>query len=331
MGKLFELSDGKDPRVEAEEIRVMLNGDPAPFLRHLSRRICSAEVARGVDTRAVEDLVCLLEFLSLPESDVNITTRALSVFLYNDSKRLEYLLGLFGPVLSQARKQGIPAPELSFLERSFPDTMISGKLVFEYGETDTGGREASVNDLSRPAAASAPAAPLVNAAGLILGLPLSSAAKIRAVKTIAAKENPAVLTVENKETFYALGEARRGGASRYDCFLYTGGYPNQAVAAMIRVLAASGFRFYHAGDLDPDGILILQNIRDIAGKDVNPVRMDEAAFDRYLFFARTLTKAALYQLEKIRDDTRAIPGMAGLIRRIEETGRGVEQEIIDYR
>jgi hypothetical protein len=330
MGKLFEAAGGKNPRIEAEEIRTLLGNKilalenprptgrsmpanqaagPASFLRYLSERVCLSEIARGVDGRAVEDFVCLLEFLSVPESSLNITTRALSVFLYNDSKRLENLLGLFNPLLSQAQKQEIPVPPLSFLERSFPDTMISGKIVLEYDDKD----------------------PLVNAAGLILGIPLSSAGKIRAVRTIAARECPAVLTVENKETFYALGENRKGGVSRYDCFLYTGGYPNQAAAAMIRILAGSGFRFYHAGDLDPDGILILQHVGDIAGKAVTPVRMDPAAFDRYLFFARTLAKTTLRQLEKIREDTRAIPDLAGLIRRIEETGRGVEQEIIDYR
>jgi hypothetical protein len=38
----------------------------------------------------------------------------------------------------------------------------------------------------------------------------------------------------------------------------------------------------------------------------------------------------LRQAARIRDDTRAIPGMADLIHRIEETSRGVEQEVIDY-
>jgi hypothetical protein len=338
MGKLFEAASGKDPRAGAGEIRVMLGHKisasensrpegagggigPAPFLRFLSEKICSSEVARGLDIRAVEDFIRLLEFLSAPVSDVNITTRALSVFLYNDSKRLEYLLGLFSPLLSQARKRGIAAASLAFPERSFPDTLISGKIVLDYDEHDPSCPEGPLSKRQS----------LINAGGLVLGLPLSSAVKIRAIRTIAARESPAVLTVENKETFYALGEAPGGGVSRYDCFLYTGGYPNQAAAAMIRILADSGFRFYHAGDLDPDGILILQNVGDIAGKTVTPLRMDAAAFDRRLFFARTLTTAALRQLEKIREDTRAIPGLAGLIRRIEETGRGVEQEIIDYR
>jgi hypothetical protein len=139
--------------------------------------------------------------------------------------------------------------------------------------------------------------------------------------------------VENKETFYALGDPRNyeTGETRYDCFLYTGGYPNKAAAALIRILAASGFRFSHAGDLDPDGILILQNIMDIAERPVSPLRMDGPTFDRYLALARPLNKIMLRQTLKIRKDTRAVSELSGLIRRIEETGRGVEQEIIDYR
>jgi hypothetical protein len=209
-------------------------------------------------------------------------------------------------------------PALSFLERSLPDAMISGKIIFEY------------QNGSLP--------PLINAAGLILGFPLQSAGSIRSIKTIDEKDAPAVLTIENKETFYALGDPQNRaqgerpdrGLSRYDCFLYTGGYLNRAASALIKILAASGFRFDHARDLDPDGILILQNIRDIAEKPVSPLGMDAAVFDRYLPWARPLTGTILNQLRKIREDTRAIPGLADLIRRIEDTGRGVEQEIIDY-
>jgi hypothetical protein len=36
-------------------------------------------------------------------------------------------------------------------------------------------------------------------------------------------------------------------------------------------------------------------------------------------------------MKKIKNETKAIPELAGLLRRIEETGLGVEQEIIDYR
>jgi hypothetical protein len=159
--------------------------------------------------------------------------------------------------------------------------------------------------------------------------------EITAIKLVSENNEKTVLTIENKETFYALANPQKHNASekisRYDCFLYTGGYPNRAVAALIKILAASGFSFYHAGDLDPDGVLILQHVQDIAGKPVAPLRMDAATFDQYREWGRKLTKPMLRQIEKIRPETKTIPGLADLLRRIEETGLGVEQEIIDYR
>jgi hypothetical protein len=328
--KLFEDSGTMDPRRKAESIRLLFKkkftaldrgaagGNPsgektAAFLEYLAEQFSSREVKWDMDLKAAEDFARLLDVFLAPDRNRNMTTRALSVSLYNDSKRMENILDLFGPALSQAQKQGILLPDFSFLERSFPETLISGRIILEYPDGDL--------------------PPLVNAAGLILGLPAESVREIRRVRTIAGGEAPTVLTVENKETFYALGDPRNyeAGETRYDCFLYTGGYPNKAAAALIRILAASGFRFSHAGDLDPDGILILQNIMDIAERPVSPLRMDGPTFDRYLPLARPLNKIMLRQTLKIRKDTRAVSELSGLIRRIEETGRGVEQEIIDYR
>jgi hypothetical protein len=265
-----------------------------------------------MDRGAVEDFVRLLEFFLSPEKQEKITTRALSIALYHDSKRLEHLIDLFNPLLTKVRGQGISAPDFSFLQRSLPETMIAGRLIFEYKGDN-------------------PPMPLVNATGLMLGFPLQSIGAIRSIKTIDDRDTPAVLTIENLETFYALGDPQDGGLSLFDCFLYTGGYLNQADAAMVKILADSGFRLYHAGDLDPDGILILQHIMDVTGKPVTPVGMDAAVFDRYLVWGRPLTGTILAQIKKIRDDTKAVPGIAELLRRIKETGRGVDQEIIDYR
>jgi hypothetical protein len=176
---------------------------------------------------------------------------------------------------------------------------------------------------------------LINAGGQILGLPLESAQTIEAIQLVSGKKEKTLLTIENKETFFALANPQKSGAgkniSHYDCFLYIGGYFNRAATALVKTLSASGFSFYHAGDLDPDGVLILQQIHDAAEKPVIPVRMDIATFDQYLPWARTLTKPMLRQIEKIREETKAIPELAGLLQRIKETGMGVEQEIIDYR
>jgi hypothetical protein len=328
--KLFMETDRKNPGIEAERIKLMIrkkipvlaasvSGDfdllaerakIVSFMHFLSESFSPADLRHGADIDAADDLVRLMQILLDPAKIRNISTRALSIQLYSDSKRLEYLLDYAAPFLARARKEGVSGPDLSFLERSFPETVISGKLSFEF---------AADKEKSVP--------PMVNGSGLILGLPFSSALEIGKIKTINPKKSPTVLTIENKETFYALGSSQNHG---YDCCLWTYGYPNRAVAAIIRVLASSGFRFFHAGDLDPDGILIFQSVRDIAEKPVTPLRMDAATFDRYLSWARPVAKS-MRQLPVIREDTRSIPEIAGLIHRIEETRRGVEQEIIDYR
>jgi hypothetical protein len=335
---LFKEAGKPFPETEAEKIRAMLGAKAEAVAKTIAEAAKEAafnektaqaekvialleffsinfgprEIGHGLTQNTMEDFVRLLEFYSNTAQLENITTRALSILLYRDSKHLEYLLELCNPLLSRAEKK-VSVPDFSFLERSYPETMIAGKIIIEY----KGGKT-----------------PLVNSEGHILGIPLENAEEIEAI-TLVSKKDKTVLTIENKETFYALGNPQKHDASkelsRFDCFLYAGGYSNRAAAALVHILAASGFSFYHAGDLDPDGILILQHIHDIAEKPVTPLRMDAATFDKYLSWARTLSKPMLHQIKKIRDETRAIPQLAGLLRRIEETGMGVEQEIVDYR
>jgi hypothetical protein len=166
-----------------------------------------------------------------------------------------------------------------------------------------------------------------------LGFPLETIKEINDIGYTNGKNEKTVLTIENKETFYALASPQKNGAcfSQYSCYLYAGGYSNQAAAELIKILASSNFDFYHAGDLDPDGILILQSIQNIAQRPVSPVRMDAATFEEYRPWARPLTKPMLRQISKIRDETKTISGISELLHCIEETSLGIEQEIIDYR
>ncbi|MCL2294151.1 MAG: DUF2220 domain-containing protein [Spirochaetes bacterium] len=292
-----------------EQVKKVIN-----LLEYFSQHFGIREIGQGATYQTMEDLVRLFEFICDPVKLEKITARALSVLLYRDSKHLENLLSACTHLLSRAQKT-VALPDFSFLERSFPETMISGKIIFEYKK---------------------PAHPLINAKGLILNLPLESIERFSVIQLISEKKEKSVLTIENKETFFALGSPQKhdcpnSNLSRYDCYLYTGGYPNQAAAALIKLLAASGFTFYHAGDLDPDGILILQFIQDIAERPVFPVKMDATTFDLYRPWARTLDNSMLRQIKKIQEDVRAIPCVSELLQRIEQTGMGIEQEIIDYR
>jgi hypothetical protein len=285
------------------------------FLEFLSLHFGPREISRGLDQKAMLDFAKLLESMLRPDEQKNISTRALSILLYRDSKRLEKLIAKIEPLVLRA-KEVIPVPDFSFLERSYPETMIAGKIFIMFKDSYKGQA-------------------FFNYDAHILGFPLETVEKIDDIGYMSGKDERYVLTIENKETFYALSRPQKQGASellyRFDCFLYVGGYSNRAAAAMIKILADSGFIFFYAGELDPDGILILQHIQELAGRPVTPLCMDAATFDQYRPWARKLAPAMLGQIKKIREETRAIPELAGLIQRIEETGLGVEQEIIDYR
>jgi len=332
---LFETAGKPYPKTEAEKIKTMLaakaaairNTQPscgqteklAALLDFFSANFSPRETGQGINSRTMEDIIRLLEYSYNIKKTENITIRALSILLYNDSKRLEELLALCSSLLLRAQK-ALSFPIINFPERSYPETMISGKIVFEFKNAN---------------------APMVNAEGIILNLPLESAQAISFIKPVTEKLTKTVLTIENKETFYALGgNPQKNSLSEnllmYDCFLYVGGYPNRAAAALIKVLTASDFNFYHAGDLDPDGVFIMQQIQEIvnsvnAEKQITPVKMNSEVFDQYSSWARPLTKQMLRQIEKISEKIKANPEISGLLRRINETSAGIEQEIIDYR
>jgi hypothetical protein len=295
---------------------------------YIAAHIRPVDAIKGVDARGVRDFAKLVACLAerrreggnTETSGGGMTTRALSIALYSDSKRLEEISSLFMRFLKDAETSGLAVPDLSLLDRSFPETMIAGKLRFFF--RDKG---------------SVPVPPMVNAAGAILGFPLAGVRGLREIAPLDAPaadgrvaNPPSVLMIENKETFYVLAEKDIFHFGRtYDVLLYIGGHPNRAAGAMVSVLAASGFAFYHSGDLDVEGILILQELAAIAGKPVTPAAMDAETFDRYGAYGRKLETSMLRRASLISEATRRLPGIAGLIRRIEATGLGVEQEIID--
>ena len=357
--RLFRAAGKPFPRDEVEKTKIMLgekvqilkktfttikgNKEQAEkvitLLEFLSQHFGLREIKQGLDHKVMDDLVKLLEFHFNPSQLEKLTSRALSIMLYQNSKHLEDLPAFCHHLFTRLQKT-ISVPDITFMQRSFPETLISGKVIFKYKTVQT---------------------PMINAKGYIMGFPLETIENISSIQPLSDKNDnketasqrntnrflelfqillkqnkkkKTALIIENKETFYALGTPQKHKENKhlqYDCFLYAGGYPNRAVAALIKILVLSGFDLYYAGDMDPDGILILQHIRDFAGTSVTPVKMDVTTFDKYLPWSRNLSKGMLQQMERVREDTKAIPGLADLIQRIKETSHGVEQEIVDYR
>jgi hypothetical protein len=282
-----------------------------PLFDFIAENIDTFDAVRGLEEQAIEDLTRLVTVVGQNGNEILRTPRALSISLYTDSKRIELLLSMFNRVWAKAIPQGIAVPNFSPLARSYAETLVAGNLLFRL-------RDPSGSDKYR----------LVNEGGYAIGLPLITVEKICSIRCLrAGKTEFKALMVENKETFYALCYP----LTYIDCIVYVGGYPNGAVQKLIAALAASGFMLYHAGDLDIDGIRIFQEVERCAGKPVTPLRMDVETFNEYSRYARKLEKSMLQNIHLISASVRSTPGIEELIARIQTSGLGIEQEIIDYR
>jgi len=118
--KLFLEAGRLFPKNEAEEIRASLEvklktlkESPSAgenikklisVIEYLSRNFGPHEIGQGIDNNRMKDLIRLLEYCSEPAGLENITARALSIQLYQDSKKLERLLAVCKPLLSRAEK-----------------------------------------------------------------------------------------------------------------------------------------------------------------------------------------------------------------------------------
>ncbi len=334
LGRPLPSDQAERARDAAREALARVADDPSrAFFSWLAENIRSRDVADGdrrIDlARAITDFTLLTDSLAVRAKDgflSGITPRALSITLFSDSKRIESLLAELAPLLSRARRSGVPVPDTTAVERAFPETLVAGPLSFILDE----GAEPGDSDAESASAA------IANPQGCVIGIPLVTAARISRVEPAGpadsvAADAPRLVTVENLETFYALATCPTARSKPLaDAFLYTGGHPNRAVQRLLAAFARSGFSVSHAGDLDPEGILILQEVMDAAERPVTPIKMDAETFDSYLPHSRELEKTALSRAALIRDDTRALPGMDGLLARVLNTGRGVEQEAIEY-
>jgi hypothetical protein len=274
----------------------------ANLFRWIAASLAPTDVAAGIDRSTIDKFAKLMRAFLAQDDTLALTPRALSVLLFSDSKEIERLITRTDRLVKKALRADVPVPDLEPLGRRFSDTVVAGKLRF------------FLNDGSS----------IDNQTGLELGFPVSSARRI-----IRIEPSGTVLSLENKETFYAFAaRLHAGGLPGIDALIYVGGHVSPAVAAIFSAFAGSGFRLLHAGDLDPDGILILQELCRISGRTVEPHLMNVETFDRYLPYARELEDSILTRVAMIDDETRALPGIDALLARILATGRGVEQEII---
>ncbi len=302
---MFELLGRPSPETVAREMVELLrapqwSGPQAhPRCAELAAALLPRlEAGHPVAPSSAAELADLGRVFALSREDAgSAPIRALSVRLFAASKRLEELLPLADRMWRSQGESDL-SEELG-LARSYPEVSVAlrGTLTFSGG-------------------ASWPCA------GRILTLPLST---VEAVVSVELDEGcpPALLSVENKETFYVTAAAPHPDVA---ALVYTAGHPNRAVTAFLRILAAAGASLRHYGDLDPDGIRILTEIESALGMPVEPCLMSADVHRRYARFGYRLDKTQLSRLSQV---AARHPDLRALAVEIARTGVGVEQEIID--
>lgn len=104
-----------------------------------------------------------------------------------------------------------------------------------------------------------------------------------------------VLTVENLTSFHTINSNNR-------LVIYLGGFHNAVRRAFIKKIHQQNpdASFYHFGDIDAGGFLILQHLRQQTGIRFMPYKMDLATLVRHQDLAKQLTDNDRSRLNKLR-------------------------------
>ena len=129
--------------------------------------------------------------------------------------------------------------------------------------------------------------------------------KLNTIKSFVISDS-AIMTVENLASYNRIYEK--------DCFvIYLAGYHNIAKQSLIKLIASQNDvkEWYHFGDIDPDGFLILENLKKKTGINFKPVYMSINELKKYEKYTKKL---------EVNDTTKAY----GLI------NKGLYVDIMEY-
>lgn len=106
--------------------------------------------------------------------------------------------------------------------------------------------------------------------------------KLNTIKSFVISDS-AIMTVENLASYNRIYEK--------DCFvIYLAGYHNIAKQSLIKLIASQNDvkEWYHFGDIDPDGFLILENLKKKTGINFKPVYMSINELKKYEKYTKKL-------------------------------------------
>lgn len=121
-----------------------------------------------------------------------------------------------------------------------------------------------------------------------------SAIQLKDVEYIDVPET--LVSIENEVSFYdyiAKADPTKEGV------ICSMGQANQLMVSFLKTLSEQVSNFYHWGDIDRSGVLILESLRDRTNIDIKPKYMDKDTLHKHIQKARELPETELELLKKL--------------------------------
>lgn len=133
--------------------------------------------------------------------------------------------------------------------------------------------------------------------------------------------NPTIMTVENLTSYNRLN-------SQETFYIFLSGYHNSLKQKFLIKLAESnqGKKWYHFGDLDPDGFYILINLREKTGIDFIPIFMSLEYLIKYQEYSKPLQSNDIIKAKSLLKAGEYVSIMQYML----ENNCKLEQEIISW-
>lgn len=132
---------------------------------------------------------------------------------------------------------------------------------------------------------------------------------------------PQVMTIENLTSFNRMKE-------KDYFYLFLSGYHNTAKQRLLTRIAAQnkGLRWFHFGDFDPDGFLIIEHLRKKTQIDFRPIHMGRDELAKYRAYGRPMEENDRKKAESLLAKDMYADEMAFML----EQNCKIEQEIVSW-
>ena len=135
-------------------------------------------------------------------------------------------------------------------------------------------------------------------------------------------ESPEIVTVENLTSFHRINDSK-------NTYIYLAGYHNTEKQLLLKRIAEEnpGRKWFHFGDIDPDGFYILEHLKKGTEIDIAPLFMGMEQLEAYRKYCKTLNENDLVKANHLIQKSCYVDILQYML----ENNCKLEQEIVGFQ